>query len=617
MINSVGCKLLGYIPPDEVSSVFTQKPGKCPLIGTNWFDQFIPKEKVTEFKARFEQLLKIEPWENMVYENTILTRDGEERLISWNHSTMINSEGRVIGVLKTGKDITEENKRKKELEERERMFSTLFESAADSVIIINNKGIIVSVNKAASKVFGYEKGELLGLSIEMLIPQHLRGRHENHRDKYGKDPQTRSMGANKNLYALNKEGKEFPVEISLSSYTNGEETLVMASINDITLRKAEQEKLESDKIELEKRVEQRTYDLYKSQQLHETVARNFPNGVIMVLDEDFNYVFVEGKEMYKKGIISKDLLGTSFLKRINPNAVAEIKLFLKEVFDGGSGSLETRSNNNVHLLNAVGIDNGDEKIKQILVVSTNITKIKKAEEDILRLLKNEQDLGKLKSRFVSMASHEFRTPLTSIMNSTNLLSKYVDKADSQEKQKNNISRIKLSLRHLLSILDDFLSLDRLEQRKITVRETNFIIPDFCKEIIDSFTGIIKNTSLIKYTHTGEENVMTDVSIFKNILTNLISNAIKYSPEWSEIILETSLANDRLKIVVKDNGIGIPKSEQKNLFDRFFRAENAVNIQGTGLGLNIVKNYLDLLDGRIDFTSEQNKGTVFTVEIPIK
>jgi len=321
--------------------------------------------------------------------------------------------------------------------------------------------------------------------------------------------------------------------------------------------------------------------------------------------------------MYKKGIISKDLIGTSFLKRINPDAVDEIKLFLQRVFEGKNSSLETRSSNNVHLLNAVGIDNGDEKIKQILVVSTNITKVKKAEEDILRLLKNEQDLGKLKSRFVSMASHEFRTPLTSILNSTNLLSKYIEIENSQEKQLNNISRIKLSLKHLLSILDDFLSLDRLEQRKIAVRETDFIIHDFCKEIIDSFTGIIKNTSLIKYTHTGDDNVTTDINIFKNILNNLLSNAIKYSPEFSEIILETSLENNTLKIVVTDFGIGIPQNEQKNLFDRFFRAENAVNIQGTGLGLNIVKNYLDLLNGRIDFTSEQNKGTVFTVEIPIK
>ena len=617
MINNVGCSILGFKPSDSDKNVFLQKPENCPLEGTNWFEQFIPKDRIKESKNRFEQLLKIKPQENKTYEDIILTRNGEERLISWNHSTMINNEGHVIGALTVGKDITEENKAQKILEERERMFRTLFESAAESIIILKDNGEIVSVNQAANSVFGYEKNELLGQSIETLIPQKLRGKHENHRDTYGKDAQTRSMSSKKNLYALRKEGTEFPVEISLSSYTNGDETLVMASINDITIRKAEQEKLENDKFELEKKVEERTHDLYKSQQLHETVARNFPNGVIMVLDEDFNYVFVEGNEMFKKGIISKDLIGTSFLQRINPMAVDEIKNFLQDVFNGYNGSLETRSNHNVHSLNAVAIDNGDGKIKQILVVSTNITKVKKAEEDILRLLKNEQELGKLKSRFVSMASHEFRTPLTSILNSTNLLSKYIDIEDSQEKQHSNVIRIKSSLKHLINILDDFLSLDKLEQRKIVVRETDIVIPNICNEIIDSFTGIIKNTSLIKYTHTGNKNVTTDLSIFKNILTNLLSNAIKYSPELSEIILETEFATDTLKIVVKDSGIGIPKNEQKNLFDRFFRAENAINIQGTGLGLNIVNNYLNLLDGRIYFESEQNKGTVFTVEIPIK
>ena len=617
MINKVGCEMLGYECTSAAKTcLIHNKNGRCSLEGSNWFDQYLPERTREESKNRFEQRIKKNPKNSEEGESLILTQNGEERLISWNVRTLTDIEGQVIGVLCSGNDITEQTLAKKELEDSERMFRTLFELAAKSVIMTNGKGEIVRTNKTAKTVFGYSEEELVGQSIEMLIPKRYRSEHVNHRATYNKEPQTRFMGVDRDLYALDKKGDEFPVEISLSSYNTGEETVVMAFINDISTRKAAREKLLSDKAELKKRVEERTQALFKSRQLHETIARNFPNGVIMVLDEKLNYVFVEGKELYKKGIIGQDLIGTSFLSRVDPGLRVKIHNSLKEVFEGKKASFEIKSKKKVHLLNAVGLENEDKKIKQILVVSQNITQLKKAEEDILKSLKKEQHLNVLKSRFVSMASHEFRTPLTSILNSTNLFAKYIDIPDSREKQEKHIKRIKLSLNNLTNILDDFLSMDQLEQGEVTIRPQKMMITDFCQEMKDSFVGVALKGSRIIYAHRGEEEVKTDWQILKNILNNLLSNAIKYSPEESEILLKTSVGKGMLVITVEDNGIGIPKKEQKNIFDRFFRAENASSIQGTGLGLNIVKNYLDLLNGEISFVSEFTKGTTFTVRIPV-
>lgn len=617
MINKFACEILGYTCTNSLGECETQiKCRACSLKGTNWFDHYIPERTRKESKNKFEQRVKKNIKTIVAKESLILTRMGEERLISWNINTLLDIEGQVIGSLWSGNDITEQNIAKKKLEDSERMFRTLFDLASKSVIMTNNKGEIVRINKTTEDVFGYAEEELIGQSIEMLIPKHYRPLHIDSRSTVITKAQTRTAGIDKDLYALNKNGKEFPVEVSLSSYNNGQETLVMAFIDNIATRKAAQEKLINDKIELERRVEERTYELLKSQQLHETIARNYPNGAIMVLDENLNYVFVEGKELYKKGIIGQDLIGTSFLRRMDPEARTEIHKSLTNVLKGKNTSFESKSKGKVHLLNAVGIENDNNEIKQILVVSQNITKLKKAEEDILKSLKNEQHLNVLKSRFVSMASHEFRTPLTSVLNSTNLLSKYMDIPNSSENQKKHVKRIKLSLNNLTNILDDFLSLDQLEQGEVTVRLQQMSITDFFRDMVDSFVGVVLKSSWINYTHKGEEEVTTDKHILKNILNNLLSNAVKYSPEESEIVLKSRVENGILVIIVKDNGIGIPKAEQKNIFDRFFRAENASNIQGTGLGLNIVKNYLDLLKGEISFVSEFNKGTTFTVRIPV-
>lgn len=237
------------------------------------------------------------------------------------------------------------------------------------------------------------------------------------------------------------------------------------------------------------------------------------------------------------------------------------------------------------------------------------------EEKLKQALEQEKEVGELKSRFVSMASHEFRTPLTSILSSAALIGRYQDRTQQARREK-HINRIKASVANLTGILNDFLSLSKLEEGKVSLSFSEINLDNLFDEILQDTKSLLKPDQSVHYTSTDKNRtIVTDERILKNILFNLVSNAIKYSNK--DIQCSISLTNDTLEIEIKDEGIGIPYEDQKYLFTRFFRAGNVTNIQGTGLGLNIVHNYIQKLNGKISFESIPEKGTTFTLTIPIK
>lgn len=265
-----------------------------------------------------------------------------------------------------------------------------------------------------------------------------------------------------------------------------------------------------------------------------------------------------------------------------------------------------------------------QAIKELQQMNENLNREmeqrKKAEEEAKRAFEKEKDLGELKTRFVSMASHEFRTPLSGVLTSAALIERYNQSGD-QEKISKHTQTIRSSVRSLTNILNDFLSLDKLEEGRVECRPSSFSIEAFSKDLVDEMQSLAKKDQLILYEHRSEnqrepETVTLDQEILRNVLINLLSNAMKYSPEGAEIHFVTEIQNSQITLTIQDKGIGIPEAEQKNLFERFFRAHNATNIQGTGLGLNIVKRYLDLMGGRLQITSKENVGTTVTVRLPL-
>ena len=393
-----------------------------------------------------------------------------------------------------------------------KLFETLFNHASIGIVVVNELAEIILCNDFSLSQFGYnDMNELKGKKIETLIPGRFHHKHEGHRDKYLSHPKSRPMGIGLDLYAIKKDGSEFPVEISLGKYEVDGRNFVVAFVIDITLRKKAEESIILLNAELEKKVEERT------------------------------------------------------------NALQEIV-----------GQLNDQ--------------------------------IKETEEKDIELreaLDKEKELGELKSRFVSVASHEFRTPLSTVLSSTYLLQKYTSSED-QHKREKHILRIISSVNLLTEILNDFLSVGKIEEGKILARFSTFDLEKNITQSIAEMQTLSKTGQQIIYQHTGNREVELDPVMIKHITLNLLSNAIKFSPEHSAIHISTVVDDKAIELKVKDKGIGISKEDQEHLFERFFRARNAMNIQGTGLGLHIVSKYAELMNGTITCNSVMEEGTEFTV-----
>jgi PAS domain S-box-containing protein len=357
-------------------------------------------------------------------------------------------------------------------------FDVLFNHATIGIIVTDENGLIVQGNPFLLNQFGYTAGELIGQPIELLIPGRFRGRHVQHRDNFREHPRSRPMGAGLELFALRKDGTEFPVEVSLGAYKTSEGQFMLAFISDITYRK---EKEASQKKEAELRI----------------------------------------------------------------------------------------------------------------------------------ALEKEKELNELKSRFVSMASHEFRTPLSTILSSTFLISKY-EKTEEQPQREKHIQRIVSAVNMLTDILNDFLSVGKIEEGRVQVRYSTFNVEELVSNTISEMNGLQRKRQSVSYIHEGPEELHLDAALLKHIVMNLLSNAIKFSPEGATIHIFTRQDEQGFILRVKDEGIGISAEDQEHLFERFFRGTNVSNIQGTGLGLHIIGKYAELMNGEVSFQSEIGKGTEFTV-----
>jgi two-component system sensor kinase FixL len=251
-----------------------------------------------------------------------------------------------------------------------------------------------------------------------------------------------------------------------------------------------------------------------------------------------------------------------------------------------------------------------------LSLKKTVKALQQAKEEVSLSLEKEKELGQLKSRFVSMASHEFRTPLSAIQLSSSLIEKYAQPFDNPNISK-HVAKIKTAIGNLTAILNDFLSLEKLEAGKVTPSFVSFDLVKLSEEITEEMQMVAKQNQNIIYQHTGISSlIILDQNLVRNCVINLIGNAIKYSGENTFIEFNTEVNEQFCLITVKDNGIGIPEPDQKHLFEAFFRAHNTGNIPGTGLGLNIVARYAGLMNGQIEFKSDINQGTTFTIKFSI-
>jgi len=260
-------------------------------------------------------------------------------------------------------------------------------------------------------------------------------------------------------------------------------------------------------------------------------------------------------------------------------------------------------------------DELEEKVaKRTFELKETLAELEDSKQELETALDKEKELSDLKSRFVSMASHEFRTPLSTILSSASLVAKYTS-TEEQDKRDKHIQRIRSAVSNLTDILNDFLSIGRIEEGRVQANFSKFNMKEQIRLICNEMTPILRPGQRIIYKHKGDTNVYLDLSLLRNVIINLVSNAIKFSSENSQIEVLGEVNDKNILISVQDEGMGIPDDDKKHLFERFFRAKNVTNIQGTGLGLHIVSKYVELMNGKIEVVSELEKGTAFNIQFP--
>ena len=407
-------------------------------------------------------------------------------------------------------------------QESQSVFQTLFESVSEGVIVVDTSQKIVATNQSADVMFGYDRNELIGSSLSVLIPQEYHTTHHTHVNNFLDKDEKRRMGVGRDIFGLHKSGAKFPVEAGLNPFHFEDQHYVMAIVIDITLRKEQEDKILELNSHLEEKVQQRTQALSAS---------------------------------------------VTQLKELN------------------------------HALE-------EENIKRI-----------KAENKTKAALKKEKELNELKTRFLSLVSHEFKTPLSGILTSAMLLGKY-KLSEQQEKRDKHLKTITNKVHYLNNILNDFLSIEKFETGNIQYKCSEFLISKVVNEVVYNANMLLKEGQVINYPDDIEDlTLYQDEKIIELALSNLINNAIKYSRENQSIDIVIKQNNSNTSFTIIDRGIGIPDSEQKNIFNRYFRAENALNVQGTGIGLNIVKSHIENLGGTIEFESAEDIGSTFTFTVP--
>jgi PAS domain S-box-containing protein len=248
------------------------------------------------------------------------------------------------------------------------------------------------------------------------------------------------------------------------------------------------------------------------------------------------------------------------------------------------------------------------------VLEKTIEELEITKAELKRNLQKEQEMNDFKSNFISRASHEFRTPLTTMQSSIALISRYCMSGD-QKNQMKHLGKVKDNINLLTDMLDEFLALKKIEEpiSENEIEAGNLKL--FLHQLVDELRSILSQEQTIHIEYTGKEIVSVNYTILKNILSALVSNAIKYSLADGMIVIESTVSDATIEISVKDTGIGILQKDKEHIFDQFFRGDNAIHIQGTGLGLCIVLKSIQQMNATINFESELNKGSIFRIVIP--
>lgn len=512
-------------------------------------------------------------------------------------------------------------------------YRLLVESVRDyAIFMIDEDGFILSWNKGAEFIKGYSAKEIIGKHISVFYTAEQNKRNTPYHNLQAAKKLGRFEEEN---WRVRKNGSVFWADVIFTAMKDPNGKLIGFGkvTKDMSAKKLAEEHIQLLNVKLEDQLkisQSEILDYKHALDVSCIVSITDSEGRILDVNDNFCAISRYSRE---------ELVGKDHRLINSGHHSYEFMAELWSTIQNGKvwhGEFKNKAKDgSFYWVNSAIVPFLDASGKPFKYISirNNVTKLKAIEEEISKInedldrkikertseltdaLEKEKELNELKSRFLSMASHEFRTPLTAIMSSISLLEHY-QMADMESKTAKHFIKIKSAVRLLTSILEDFLSLDKLEQGKVEPNNTAFNLQEFIEEILEDIDGMTrkKNQTMSVISET-KPVICQDKRILEKVLLNLISNASKYSDDGRTIHLRIHGSEDVIKISVQDEGIGIPPGAQKFIFTKYFRANNAVNIQGTGLGLIIVQRYVDLLQGKIYFSSKENEGSTFTIEFP--
>jgi PAS domain S-box-containing protein len=564
---------------------------------------------------------------------------GEKWIGSFSFSPIHDTKGTVVGSVVVGRDITEQMKAIEALKLSDQRYNALIQTTNDGFWVVDSEGNILEVNDSYCKMSGYTEEQLLGMKIgdlefietEVETKTRIAGILDKGWDRF----ESKHRHANGNL-----------IDVDVSTFFLKEQNKILAFFNDTTKRKQAELALKQNHEMLIRLTDQVPGVVYQYR-LYPDGRSCFPFSSVGMYNiyectseevrEDATPVFgrlhPDDYEMVAHLISESartlELFHCEF-RVILPKQGVRWRISNarpERMPDGGTLWYGIISDFTDYKLAEAELEIHRNKLEEL--VSERTKELNTANEELSKKvvresefkmmlqqsLEKEIELSEMKTRFISTTSHEFRTPLTAVLSSAELIQRYMDRWDDAKKNE-HLDRIKNSVSYLTKLLDDVLTISRTETGKIIFNPDQIQLKEFANECVKD-AGSLSKSHLINLHYAADEVIFTlDPKLMKFILNNLLSNAIKYSPDGGKIELVISNLNNNLLMEVNDEGIGIPEQEIDKIFDSFYRTKNAGNIAGTGLGLAIVKRAVELHNGVISVKSKLNEGTSFTVKIPI-